>query len=65
VATGGWSPGFDVVGETVAAQGGGRHVVIRSAHHFPQLTSKEFNSKLTAFMREAEESPNLRPRMAK
>ena len=53
VVTGGWSPAVDVVGETVAALGGGRHVVIRSPHHFPQIVSDEFN---TLFARFAEPS---------
>ena len=44
VVTGGWSPAISVVGDTVAALGGGRHVVIRSPHHFPQLVSDEFNA---------------------
>jgi hypothetical protein len=44
VVTGGWSPAFSVVGDTVAALGGGRHVVIRSPHHFPHLISDEFNA---------------------
>jgi pimeloyl-ACP methyl ester carboxylesterase len=57
VVTGGWSPGFDAVGETVASRAGGRHIIIRSPHHFPQLISEEFNTTLTSFMREAETSP--------
>ncbi|MDQ6695912.1 MAG: alpha/beta hydrolase [Actinomycetota bacterium] len=54
VVTGGWSPSFDITADTVAAAGGGRHVVIRSDHHFPQRVSDEFNDLLTAFMTEAD-----------
>lgn len=54
VVTGGWSPGFDAVGEAVAARGGGRHVIIPSPHHFPQLVSEAFNSELITLMREAD-----------
>lgn len=52
--TGGWNPGFDVVGARVAAAGGGEHIVIASPHHFPQSVSDEFNDRLDAFMRRAE-----------
>jgi pimeloyl-ACP methyl ester carboxylesterase len=44
VVTGGWSPAVEAGADTVAALGGGRHVVIRSPHHFPQLVSDEFNA---------------------
>ena len=44
VVTGGWSPALGVMGDAVAALGGGRHVVVRSPHHFPQLVSDEFNA---------------------
>jgi pimeloyl-ACP methyl ester carboxylesterase len=56
VVTGGWSPGFDAVGERVAALACGRHVVINAPHHFPQLVSEEFNTTLIDFMRGAEPS---------
>ena len=46
VVTGGWNPAFEAVGDVVAALGGGRRVVIRSEHHFPQLVSEEFNDLL-------------------
>ncbi len=52
VVDGGWSPSFAGVTETVAAHGGGRRIVIRSPHHFPQLVSDEFNQALDAFMKE-------------
>lgn len=49
VVTGGWSPAVEVTGDTVAALGRGRHVVIRSPHHFPQLVSDEFNALFVEF----------------
>ncbi len=54
VVTGGWSPAFDITAETVAAAGGGRHIVIRSEHHFPQRVSDEFNDLLETFMTESD-----------
>jgi pimeloyl-ACP methyl ester carboxylesterase len=63
VVTGGWSPFFDAVGARAAALTGGRHVVVRSANHFVQLTSAEgFNTVVDAFLREADKanpSPQL------
>jgi len=57
VITGGWSPFFDAVGEKAAALTGGRHVVVRSANHFVQLSgAEEFNRTVDAFMREAEKA---------
>jgi len=53
VVDGGWSPSFAGVTETVAALGGGRRLVIRSPHHFPQLASAEFDDALDAFLRSA------------
>ena len=50
IVTGGWSAAIDVTATRVAALGGGRHIVVRSPHHFPQLVSDEFNEILTAFM---------------
>lgn len=52
--TGGWSEAFDVTGESVAALGGGWHVIVSSPHHFPQIVSDEFNKVLTAFMKESD-----------
>ncbi len=49
VVTGGWSPSFDAVGERVAAVGGGRHQIVASPNHFPNLMPA-FNAVLTAFM---------------
>lgn len=54
VVTGGWNAAFDAVASRVAELGGGRHVVIRSPHHFPQNVSDEFNGLLDATMRAAE-----------
>lgn len=49
VVTGGWSPCFEAIGDTVAALGGGQRVVIRSPHHFPHLVSNEFNEVIAGF----------------
>lgn len=54
VVTGGWNGAFDAVAVRVAELGGGRHVVIRSPHHFPQNVSDEFNDLLDGAMRAAE-----------
>lgn len=54
VISGGWSPAFDAVCDTVAELGGGRRLDIASPHHFPQLVSDEFNQKLVQFMEEAD-----------
>ena len=48
VVSGGWGPGVDVTAERVAELGGGRHVIIESPHHFPQLISDAFNELLLA-----------------
>ena len=53
VVTGGWSPAFDAVGARVASVGGGRHEIIASPNHFPNLMPA-FNPVLTAFMADAE-----------
>lgn len=50
VVTGGWSPAFEAIGDTVAGLGGGQHVVVRSEHHFPHLVSGEFNDVLAGFI---------------
>lgn len=54
VVSGGWSPAFEAVSDTVAAVGGGRRLVIPSEHHFPQQVSDEFNERLALFMRESD-----------
>ncbi len=53
VVTGGWSPSFDAVGARAAAVGGGRHEIVASPNHFPNLMPG-FNPLLTAFLSEAE-----------
>ncbi len=54
VISGGWSPAFNAVCDTVAEIGNGRRLDIASPHHFPQLVSDEFNQKLAQFMEEAD-----------
>ena len=55
VITGGWSPTFDAGGDLAAQLTGGRHVIVRSPNHFPQLANAtEFNITVDAFMREAD-----------
>ncbi|WP_213958747.1 MULTISPECIES: alpha/beta fold hydrolase [unclassified Variovorax] len=54
VISGGWSPAFDAVCDTVAEIGNGRRLNIASPHHFPQLVSDEFNQVLAQFMEDAE-----------
>lgn len=53
VVTGGWSAAFDAVGARVAEVGGGRHAIVASPNHFPNL-QPAFNPLLAAFMSEAE-----------
>jgi len=57
VVTGGWSPAFDATGETIANLGGGRHELIASPNHFPQLVSSQFNETLVDFMTQATRRP--------
>ena len=54
VVTGGWNPAFEIVGARVAAAGGGRHEVIASPHHFPNLISDEFNHMLAALVEDTD-----------
>ena len=51
VVTGGWSKGVDVTAEVVAKLGNGKHVIIPSPHHFPQLISNKFNELLDQFIK--------------
>jgi len=53
--TGGWSPRFDAIGRRVAEITGGRHEIVESGHHFPQLNEASFNYVLDSFMRGVEE----------
>jgi pimeloyl-ACP methyl ester carboxylesterase len=48
VVSGGWNPAFEALSDTVAQMGGGRRLVIRSPHHFPQSISDEFNQTLAS-----------------
>jgi pimeloyl-ACP methyl ester carboxylesterase len=48
VVSGGWSPAFEALSDTAARIGGGRRLVIRSEHHFPQSVSDEFNQVLAS-----------------
>lgn len=50
VVSGGWSPAFEAISDRIADIAGGRRLVIRSPHHFPQQVSDEFNDALVAFM---------------
>ncbi len=55
VISGGWSPGFDAIGDVVARLTDGRHVTVASPNHFPQLENPDaFNQVVEAFMREAD-----------
>jgi hypothetical protein len=51
--SGGWNPGIDSTAAAAARVGGGRHVIVKSEHHFPQLASDEFNQVLLEFMKES------------
>ena len=53
VVGGGWSPAFEAISDRVAELAGGKRLVIKSPHHFPQQVSDEFNQKLVAFMTES------------
>ena len=53
VVTGGWSPSFDAVGARAATVGGGRHEIVSSPNHFPNLMPA-FNPLLTTFLSTAE-----------
>ena len=58
VITGGWSAAFDGVGAIAARLTGGRHAVVRSPDHFPQLSSPDaFNAAVIAFWRSCERRP--------
>ena len=57
VVSGGWNPSFEAVSGVVARATGGRHVVVPSPNHFPQLENPDqFNAVVDAFMREAEQA---------
>jgi hypothetical protein len=50
VVTGGWSKGVNITAEIVAKFGDGKHVILPSPHHFPQLISDKFNKLLVQFI---------------
>jgi pimeloyl-ACP methyl ester carboxylesterase len=53
IISGGWSPTFDAIGEFAATLTGGKHVIVPSPNHFPQLANPEvFNSTILAFANE-------------
>ena len=52
--SGGGNPAFVAIGEGLARMTGGRHIVIKSGHHLPQLIEGQFNDAIDAFMRDAE-----------
>ena len=55
VISGGWSPVFDVVCDTIARLTAGRHVTVASPNHFPQLANPaDFNAVLDRFLRDVE-----------
>ena len=54
VVTGGWSEAFDISSARAAKLGGGRHVIIPSPHHFPQIVSGEFSALLKDHMTTAD-----------
>ena len=60
VVTGGWSKAFDMSSARAADLGGGRHVIVPSPHHFPQIVSDEFTTLLDSFLTSAELRANAR-----
>ena len=54
VISGGWSEAFDVASDRAAKLGGGRHVIVPSPHHFPQIISGEVSVLLKEHMTAAE-----------
>lgn len=59
IVTGGWNPAFDASAAIIAPMMGGRHQIVRSPDHFPQLASDEFNDVLDRFMRDADPARSL------
>ena len=60
VISGGWSPTFDAIGELAATLTGGKHVIVPSPNHFPQLANPEvFNSTILSFANEKGIRPNI------
>ncbi len=54
IVTGGWNPAFDASASIIGPLMGGRHQIVRSPDHFPQLADNEFNDVLDQFMRDAD-----------
>ena len=55
IVTGGWNTAFDISADTAAKMMNGRHVVVKSDHHFPQRANPEaFNQLLNNFIHEAD-----------
>ena len=54
VIEGGSNPAYGAVADRVAELGHGRHLVIKSPHHFPQLVSDEFNDTLVALAKDVD-----------
>jgi pimeloyl-ACP methyl ester carboxylesterase len=61
VVSGDWNPSISATAQKVAELGGGRYVVIKAEHHFPQLISNEFNEMLEAHMLAAEKRCMAKP----
>jgi hypothetical protein len=60
IVTGGWSPGFEAIGDRLAALLGARRLVIEAGHHLPHLAAGragghgfEFNEALLELIRSA------------
>jgi pimeloyl-ACP methyl ester carboxylesterase len=60
IVTGGWSPGFEAIGDRLAALLGARRLVIEAGHHLPHLAGgrvdghgSEFNTALLELIRSA------------
>jgi pimeloyl-ACP methyl ester carboxylesterase len=52
IVTGGWSPGFEAIGDGLAQALGGQRVTMDVGHHFPQLADEgtPFNEVLGGFL---------------
>jgi pimeloyl-ACP methyl ester carboxylesterase len=60
IISGGWSPTFDAIGELAASLTGGKHVIVPSPNHFPQLANPEiFNSTILSFANENGIGPHI------
>jgi pimeloyl-ACP methyl ester carboxylesterase len=60
IISGGWSPTFDAIGDLAAHLTGGRHVIVPSPNHFPQLANPEvFNSTILSFANEQGIGPRI------